>query len=774
MTPTTTDVWVTGNDGTIYHTQRTEGTVSTWSAWSGIAPPVGVTFVGDPTARARSLISTDIVVQDTVGNFWWNYYYNGALQGWKNLGNGSCLFGAHATNPTLNTWSADRMDLWVRCPNGIVAHNYSTSAGIWAGFPNGGTLTTPANAAIVAGPAAVSRSFKTIDVAVQTANGAVLVNSYNENTFTWSGWVSWGTLPNTARSLTVTPKPNDATKLYVWAAPFTVFNGVPVTYDTTLKLATAANAWTTVDVAQNASAPSSMVAVTRGSVVDLVRNYGSYQYEKWSLPPGSQVSGTVDASSAWEAGSAGLVGTDPGCNGSDRNFAAYLSNGTPVIAAFAPTTPSAATFTSISTLPGLLPTDAPQADGAILRSPAGNLILVRSVLRSRENYLFVWKNTSCGALNAWTLVSAIRPSSYFAAWGQPQDGFQFDCRDANNQTCGGWDFPRAAIDKNGFLSITTDADGGSGANRRRDGVVLRSSANLDAVATATFNASIIDPGIKSPSESVTATSSVTYMADCLPADASSKSIPRLRWIRGNANSAVPVTALGVSLSGYQPKGLPVAWDEGTGYFHSAVSATSACLTATTWAQETDVSVTKWASYTSGGVNYDVLRYAYPTLALNGRQVLRVLKVVVGSDDSSQVYNLVTIGNGSGGTTANTSVTQATWVEGDPNQPGGDPSVAMVYWQQNTVGTDCALGSLCVWTTKAALLSGGDLSPPFDLGVASSTSCNVNTPGCLQKPGDFAGAATVTSGSSTTFSPIWIPAGRTLGLRAAAIVQPKLN
>ena len=278
------DVWIIGGDGRLYHTVRNEGATPAWQGWDSLGPPPGLTFVGDPAAISVAPNVVDLVVSASDGNLY-HAHYDGSVgwSAWLNLGDAGCSINygefvvpVHATNPSLTSWSSNRLDLWARCGATTLAHNVKSSSDSWDGWAAGGTLTSP-DGAIVAGPASISRGDNSLDVAIQTLSGAVFVGSYGASA--WAPWSKWGTMTK-VRSLSMT-RGSTSASLRVWATP-TYYDGV--IDHTTLQLLDAPGHSTKVAEVGVGAVPVAALLRTGSSTVDIVRNFGSYTFARWTPP----------------------------------------------------------------------------------------------------------------------------------------------------------------------------------------------------------------------------------------------------------------------------------------------------------------------------------------------------------------------------------------------------------------------------------------------------------------------------------------------------------
>lgn len=794
------DMWVVGGDGALYQRSRTDGVSggtgggsgagagapATWSAWAYFAPPAGTTFVGDPAAVSRGTSQVDLVVRGADGSFYSTQYTAGATTlSWVSLGTGGCASGV-ATNPALQSWSASRLDLWVRCPNGSINHRVQTSNNPWDTWANGGFLPSPVHTGtVVAGPAAVSRGSGSADVAVQTSDGTVWVNTYSTSTWTWTGWTNWGALGQ-ARSLALTPAPLPGPPppalppLLVWATPHNLLGS-------TLTVGTGPSVWQPAGLRVSGWLPAGAVLRPSAITVDLVAESSGYQFTKWAPPPGTPAMQVVDANANWEPSAVAAPGGQANCPSGGRLISAYTvydgsqaGDNAATVRTRDVSTGILGAATNIRTIgAGVDPTDLVGNDGQLVRAQDGSIILVR--MRSRrldkltppitlagyppectfEVGFQVWKNDHCGDPAAWTEVAYLSPSALNVPW-QPTD-VPHTCPPGITppsaaRNFGGFDYPQAAIDNvTGRLIITTSTDGGAGTSRVGSGIALVSPGPIHIPNPNPFTVVTLD-NQKNATVNLTVLNGTTYFVDGVGAG----SVPRLRWMR--ANGTVGPMENGTLAA----NGVPFAWDAGQGH---STTTTDTVYAEPTWSgHEGGVSVTPWTSYVQGGITYDVLRVAYTTVSANNRGVVRVLKVTVPSNAAvatdANVANVLSIGDGLGGVAG--SIAQPTWIGADLTQAGADSTMAMVYWQEaDTAACGHGGGPACSWQTRATIMSDTDLSPPLNMGP--SRAC---PGGCLQS-GDYTRGGFIASGGTQSFLPTWIQTG-TAGLNTAVVTTPKLN
>ncbi|HVA61454.1 MAG TPA: hypothetical protein VNG13_13095 [Mycobacteriales bacterium] len=100
----------------------------------------------------------DVSVAGTDNHLWDKVYTNGNWGSWTNLG------GTLYSSPTVGSWGANRLDVFVEGPNATVYHD--AYGGAWSGFQT-------MNATTYYAPATVSRNPGQVDLFYADVNNAI-------------------------------------------------------------------------------------------------------------------------------------------------------------------------------------------------------------------------------------------------------------------------------------------------------------------------------------------------------------------------------------------------------------------------------------------------------------------------------------------------------------------------------------------------------------------------------------------------------------------------
>lgn len=193
--------------GTITHRWSDDGG-STWSAWTIVPTPATfpITFIGTPTAVSDSPGRLTVFARDSVGEFSYKTYNNGAWSPaviWSALPGTDPAFGGGAvqlnhdeytfiSDAAVTSWGPGRMDLFIYArstlsPTGVsLLHTWATNS-IWSGqWEVRGTGSMQGN------PSAVSWGAGRIDIFARGGGNELAHEWYDSGNGGWHGWENLG------------------------------------------------------------------------------------------------------------------------------------------------------------------------------------------------------------------------------------------------------------------------------------------------------------------------------------------------------------------------------------------------------------------------------------------------------------------------------------------------------------------------------------------------------------------------------------------------------
>jgi len=153
------DVFVRGVDGALY--QKTWNG-SSWSGYTDLGGPTGGAFTGAPAATSWGAGRLDVVVRGNDDALWHRSYSGGSWSSWETLG------GILSASPAIASRAPGQLDVFVRGGDGALYRD--TYSGSWVGF--GPSLGGPINGMILGAPAATAWQGRT-DVYVQGSDNAM-------------------------------------------------------------------------------------------------------------------------------------------------------------------------------------------------------------------------------------------------------------------------------------------------------------------------------------------------------------------------------------------------------------------------------------------------------------------------------------------------------------------------------------------------------------------------------------------------------------------------
>ncbi len=167
------EAFVRGNDNQLYRRVWNGSAWTPWMALGGIltSGPAASVMPGTPQTLSVWVAGSDLQL-----------YYKSSTDGGNTFGPWLALGGRLTSAPAAVSWSAGRIDVFVRGTDYQLWHRAWTAGG-WSGWePLGGILTSA--------PAVASCSANRIDVFVRGADAALWRKSWNGSA--WSSWQSMG------------------------------------------------------------------------------------------------------------------------------------------------------------------------------------------------------------------------------------------------------------------------------------------------------------------------------------------------------------------------------------------------------------------------------------------------------------------------------------------------------------------------------------------------------------------------------------------------------